>query len=45
MTFAKVMNKLCEHEYNRGVYDGFWTGIVFTLIIYYVVKKIQKKLI
>jgi hypothetical protein len=44
MPFSKVINKICEHEFNRGVVAGFWTGIAFTLILYYVVTKIQKKL-
>ena len=44
MPFHKVINIQCEEEFNRGVYGGFWTGIVFTLIVYYVVSKIQYKL-
>ena len=44
MPFDKIMNTQCEEEFNRGTYAGFWTGIVFTLIVYYVVTKIQYKL-
>jgi len=45
MPSNRVINKLCEHEFDRGVVAGFWTGIAFILVLYYVVIKIQNKLI